>query len=136
MCLLVLHMWCRLGKVPRHQKNSFHSGSLHMIYVEWVFFACSSIVLLLFGLVSFLILTKMLDFLFVCIIYTFYIKCRYMEENGHSRNNIRASHNIGRLGSLVRVTNFGLCCFFLFFSQSLLFLLPTTPPSLSMGGAP
>lgn len=83
-----------------------------MIYVEWVFFACSSIVLLLFGLVSFLILTKMLDFLFVCIIYTFYIKCRYMEENGHSPNNIRASHNIGRLGSLVRVTNFGLCLFF------------------------
>lgn len=35
-----------------------------MIFVEWVFFACSPIVFLLFGLVSFLILTKMLDFLF------------------------------------------------------------------------
>lgn len=98
------------GMVPCHKKkNPFHSGSLHMIFVEWVFFACSPIVFLLFGLVSFLILTKMLDFLFVCIIYTFCIKCRYMEENGHSPNNIRASHNIGRLGSLVRVTNFGLC---------------------------
>ncbi|KAF3943041.1 hypothetical protein CMV_030361 [Castanea mollissima] len=27
---------------------------------------------------------------------------RYMEENGHFPNSIRASHNIGRLGSLVR----------------------------------
>ena len=43
-----------------------------MIYVEWVFFACSSIVLLLFGLVSFLILTKMLDFPFIYYLYILY----------------------------------------------------------------
>lgn len=33
---------------------------------------------------------------------------RYMEESGHSSSNGRASHNIGRLGNLVRVTSFGL----------------------------
>lgn len=33
-----------------------------------------------------------------------FLKCRYMDENGHSSStNARAAHNIGRLGSIIRV---------------------------------
>lgn len=38
-----------------------------------------------------------------------------MEENGHSSSNARASHNIGRLGNLVRVTGFGVWLPFVIF---------------------
>lgn len=48
-----------------------------------------------------------------------FINCRYLEESGHSSNNTRASHNIGRLGNLVRVTNWP----FLFLFGGILFAI-------------
>ena len=59
------------------------------------------------------------------------LKCRFMEENGHASSNTRASHNIGRLGTLVRVTCyfyqsslslFGDVFFFLSFMNFVVFL--------------
>lgn len=53
-----------------------------------------------------------------------------MEENGHSSNNGRASHNIGRLGNLVRVTKLGQYQPFLllFFGHYNCFWLPQSLP--------
>lgn len=39
-----------------------------------------------------------------------FFKCRYMEESGHSAsNNSRSSHNVGRLGNLIRVSYSSSC---------------------------
>lgn len=49
------------------------------------------------------------------------VQYRYMEENGHSSSsNARASHIVGRLGSLIRV--FLKSLVFLFFSMRHFFL--------------
>lgn len=41
-----------------------------------------------------------------------FLKCRYMDESGHSSSaNARSAHIIGRLGSVIRVLLHGPCYF-------------------------